>query len=66
VPPKFIFESPEDDILIIHYISARNLDKILEGLIKGVLRFFKEKGAAERIKSDKPGAFCAFKITFQK
>ncbi len=65
-PPQFIFESSDDDTLLMHYISARHLDKILEGLIKGVLRYFGEKGLVERIESDKPGASCAFKITFQR
>lgn len=64
-PPQFIFESTDDNILLMHYISSRNLEKILEGLIKGVLRFFGEKGVVEKMESDKPGASCAFKITFQ-
>lgn len=65
-PPQFVFETLNDDTLLMHYISARALDKILEGLIKGVLRFFKEEGVVERIESDRPEACCAFKITFRK
>ena len=65
-PPRFEFEENNTHTLIMHYFSARKLDKILEGLINGVLRYFKEEGTVEKMMSNRDGAHCAYKITFNE
>jgi len=64
-PPHFEYEEPAPNTLIMHYYSKRKLDKILEGSIKGVLKYFKQEGTVEKVTSSKPNAFCAFKIVFK-
>jgi len=64
-PPHFEYEEPDENTIIMHYFSRRKLTKILEGLIKGVLKYFKTEAEVTQIDSDKPGAVCAFKIVFK-
>ena len=64
-PPHFEYEELDENTLIMHYFSERKLEKILEGLIKGVFRYYKQDGSVTRIDTDRPQAACAFKITFK-
>lgn len=64
-PPHFEYEEPDSNTLIMHYFSRRKLVKILEGLIKGVLKYYKQEASVEQIPSSKPNAVCAFKIVFK-
>lgn|GEM_PF-216665 len=63
-PPKFEFEEPNTNVLIMHYFSNRKLEKILEGLILGVIKYFNVKAEVKRIESSKNNAQCAFEIKF--
>lgn len=65
-PPKFEYEEPDTNTLIMHYFSNRRLEKILEGLILGVLKYYKEKAEVKKIQSSKCNACCAFEIKFIK
>jgi len=64
-PPHFEYESPDNNTLIMHYFSKRKLIKILEGLIRGVIKHFNVQADVIQIASNKPGAVCAFKIIFK-
>ena len=49
-PPRFSYEQPDDDTLVMRYHSERGLSALMPGLIRGVGAYFKE-----RVEVDKRG-----------
>jgi hypothetical protein len=52
-PPHFTYEEKNDKILIINYISHRNLIDVFVGLIYGVGKYFKENLKVNKLSETK-------------
>ncbi|MBU1088090.1 MAG: heme NO-binding domain-containing protein [Candidatus Omnitrophica bacterium] len=52
-PPRFEYEWKSDNTLIMHYKSHRGLIDFLVGLVKGVVKYFKEKHIVTKISDTK-------------
>lgn len=67
VPPRFIYEDPSPDELIMIYNSKRKLCTFLRGLITGVAEHYKEKVEIEELECMKSGfTQCKLRIKFLK
>ncbi|MCA9084388.1 MAG: heme NO-binding domain-containing protein [Planctomycetaceae bacterium] len=67
VLPKFTYECPSDDRLIMTYQSQRRLCSLAEGLIDGTARHFGQEIQRVQTCCMNDGAeFCRFELTFGK
>lgn len=66
-PPRFRYEQPAPDQLVMKYASKRNLCTLLRGIIHGVGDFYKEEVKVVETQCMKKGAAeCSIHITFAK
>ncbi|MBU1043852.1 MAG: heme NO-binding domain-containing protein [Candidatus Omnitrophica bacterium] len=52
-PPRFEYEWTSEDTLIMHYKSSRGLIDFLVGLVKGVVKYFKENHKVTKLSDTK-------------
>jgi hypothetical protein len=52
-PPRFDYEQPDDDTLIMRYRSARGLVPIFAGLVRGVVKRYGETADVSIVGADK-------------
>ena len=66
-PPRFDFEDPGPDQLVINYQSGRQLYDFMDGLIEGVAEHFDTPIAYTReMVGDNGDKFCKYNLTFGK
>jgi predicted hydrocarbon binding protein len=64
-PPRFRFEDPAPDVLVMHYVSERRLCAMAEGMIEASAAHFGEALALEQTACMRHGApACTFVATF--
>ena len=64
--PEFVFDTSCDDILVMHYNSARKMCAFAQGLIEGAAAHFGEKVSFQQSKCMLRGdTECVFEIAFQ-
>jgi hypothetical protein len=52
-PPEFTFEEPDENTLIVTYISTRNMLDFYIGLVKGVGKYFSAPIGIEKLSPDR-------------
>jgi hypothetical protein len=64
-PPRFGYESPGDDRLVMRYLSPRKLCALVAGLIEGVADHYGAPIGQEQVRCMEAGADCCeFQLTF--
>ncbi|BFM15402.1 heme NO-binding domain-containing protein [Maricurvus nonylphenolicus] len=63
--PKFTFEDPGDNKLVMHYYSSRKLCHLAEGLIEGAAKYFNEECSLVHSTCMHRGdEYCTFEMAF--
>ncbi len=66
-PPKFEYEEPSPDKLIMRYFSKRKLCSFMKGIIRGVGDYYRTGILIEEKKCMKKGDnYCEFELTFKQ